>query len=157
MNLDIYDMAEDNLIDDLNKLLAQGVNVNTKDEFGYTALHYAISRKNKTIAMILLEHGADVTIQDDDGATPLDYAAEYNLYVVAEAILKKDPQALNIEDKHGNQPLWTATFNAKGNYEMIKQFMNFAPDVNHKNKHGKSPLDFAQQINDESLVNLLKY
>ncbi|MEM7362352.1 MAG: ankyrin repeat domain-containing protein [Bacteroidota bacterium] len=54
------------------------VDVNAKDEYGYTPLHWVASKNNKGIAEILLQHGADVNAKDKDGWTPLCFARELN-------------------------------------------------------------------------------
>jgi ankyrin repeat protein len=61
-----------------------------------------------------------------------------------------------LEDIYGNQALWTAVFNAKGNYTVVEAFLKFKQDVEHKNKYGKSPLDFAKQITDQFLIKILE-
>lgn len=50
--------------------------INTKDAFGFTALHYASSTNDVYIARILLNNGADdMALADDDDATPLHRAS----------------------------------------------------------------------------------
>ena len=49
-------------------------NINIKDEYGRTPLHFAARYENEEIAEILIEAGADVNIKDKDGQTPLYYA-----------------------------------------------------------------------------------
>ena len=131
------------------------VDINQVDEDGQNLLHEAVAFSNTLLGKELITRNIIVNQKDINSQTPLHYAANKKEIELA-ALILNDGGDLNIEDKHGNQPLWTAVFNAKGGYEMVKQFMSFNPDVNHKNQNGKSPLDFAQQINDQSLVNILK-
>ena len=129
--------------------------INQIDENGQNLLHEAVAFNNNLLGKELIARNIDVNHKDVNFQTPLHYAANNKETALAELILNSGGN-LNIEDKYGNQPLWTAVFNAKGDYEIVKLLMNFKPDVNHKNLHGKSPLDFAQQINDQALVNILK-
>ena len=46
----------------VNHLLRKGVNINSNDEFGRTALNYAIIRGNREVSEFLIQHGADVSI-----------------------------------------------------------------------------------------------
>ncbi|MBD9354551.1 ankyrin repeat domain-containing protein [Methylomonas albis] len=96
----------------------------------------------------------DVNHRDIKARTSLHYAANHKVLEIAELILNSGG-ALNIENDYGNQPTWTALFNARGNYEIVKCFLKFKPDIRHKNRAGRSPLDFANQINYRVLVNNL--
>ena len=50
------------------------VHINYQDQYGKSALMYAISAKHYTIVNYLLTRGADVRLQDNDGKTPLMHA-----------------------------------------------------------------------------------
>lgn len=80
-------------------------------------------------------------------------AAYFNLEI-AELLLQKKAQ-INIIDKYGNNPLWVAVFNAHGDYRMVKLFLKYNANIQNKNRANRSPLDFAKQINDLDLVNIL--
>ena len=60
----------------VEKLLDEGVDVNTKYRYGATALSYACDRGNIEVVKVLLAHGADVNVEDTFyHATPLNWAA----------------------------------------------------------------------------------
>jgi ankyrin repeat protein len=52
----------------------------------------------------------------------------------------------NLHDIHGNDPLWTAIMNSRGKMDIIELLLDAGADSNHKNKHGRSPLDMASTI-----------
>ena len=54
-------------------LIRQGADVNAKDEYGLTPLHFAAAKD--AAAVVLLEHGADVNAKSNKGATTLHGAA----------------------------------------------------------------------------------
>jgi len=60
----------------LEKMLAvnPSLDVNQKDEFGYTALHMACDRGNLAIVKVLLKRGVDLTLKDQDNFTALELA-----------------------------------------------------------------------------------
>jgi len=52
--------------------------INSKNDEGKTALHYAIERNKPEVVKLLLEYGADLNIEDPKGSTPLDYTTRTN-------------------------------------------------------------------------------
>ena len=152
----LHKIARTNEVGAVSGAIEGGADVNEKDKFGTTALHYSISEANHDITRLLLEHGADVTIVDDRGATALHYAVEYNACDVAEALLKRNDKVLEIADKHGNQPLWTAVFNARGSYEMVNLLLGYGADATRKNNVDTSPLDLAKRMGDDALAEILE-
>jgi ankyrin repeat protein len=99
----------------------------------------------------------DVNAQTTTGSTPLHYAAAHSNTNAARLILSHGGD-VTIADKHGNTPLWTAVFNARGKYELVELLLQHgaAQVATRKNLHGKSPLDFATQIGDAHLMQLLQ-
>ncbi|KAH7104293.1 ankyrin [Auriculariales sp. MPI-PUGE-AT-0066] len=62
-------------INRLRGLLESGtVDVNSKDEYGFTPLHLAADRGLEPAARLLLDHKADPLVQDPDGETALSLA-----------------------------------------------------------------------------------
>jgi len=53
---------------------SQGLDIDARDEYGYTALHLATDRGNIATVELLLKHGADRTLKDSDGYTAADLA-----------------------------------------------------------------------------------
>ena len=61
------------------ELIKAGVDVNnTKDCYGWTALHYAAYDGLLVVCKLLLDHGADVNARNARGCTPLSYAEHLN-------------------------------------------------------------------------------
>ena len=154
MKKDMSFLAEYNKLDEVKKLIQEGADVNKKDEFGYTPLQKALANEHDEMAELLLNNGADTSIQDNDGNTALHYAYVWNMTDIAKKIIDMFPETLSIENKYGNQPLWTAVMNAKIPEEDIKYLLKKGADRNHKNKTGSSTLDLVKSYNIDEFTKL---
>lgn len=95
-----------NFVDDLNREIAEGLDINEPDEAGQTPLHHACIHNSLDSARILLAAGADVNPQDQWGNAPLWYAVFSNDSTVEMVRLLVDHGAdPAIENNKGNSPL----------------------------------------------------
>lgn len=130
--------------------------INKKYKNGSSLLHFAISGKQFDIALFLIKNGIDINMTNSDGQTALHLICINQNLDIAKELLQNGID-INVRDKYGNNAIWTAVFNCKGkNYDMVKLLKNYNADINNKNNVNKSPLDFAKQINDDILINLLE-
>ena len=66
-------------VDETRRLIEDGINVNTQNEYGYTALMYAVMNNNIRMVQELIRAGADVNVQGSvDGMTALIMCLMYN-------------------------------------------------------------------------------
>ena len=74
-------------------ILANGererIEVNAKDQYGYTALHYAAQSGLRKCIEYLVAHGADVFLENHDGLTPCDLAVREGQHHVAQFLESK--------------------------------------------------------------------
>ncbi len=134
--------------------LIKNNNVNILDGDDQTPLMYSIIYNKKEVFNWLLQQNVDVNICDRNGRTALEYAVQDNHINYAKTLLEEGAKA-SIKDGYGNTPLWRATFNSRGNYELVKLLVSYGADPQSKNNSGMSPLDFATQIDDAELINIL--
>ena len=124
------------------------------NKYKQNLLQEAIAACKNDIAKDLINRNIDLNHQDSNGQTPLHYCAQYLNIEIARLLLSKNAD-INIEDAYGNNPLWTAVFNARGDYRMVELFIEYNANIYHLNKSGRSSLDFAKQIDDTKLVQIL--
>ena len=54
------------------------IDVNAKDEYGNTALHFAVMRNDVKLMKYLLKHGARIDVKNTFGESPMSLAVEYD-------------------------------------------------------------------------------
>lgn len=137
------------------RVLFSSIDINILNENSQNLLHEAIAFSNDEILEDLIKYGIQLNQQDYNGQTPLHYAAAHSNLVAVKMLLSNGSDT-NICDNYGNTPLWTATFNARGKYDIVRLIRAAGGNPENKNKHGKSAVDFAVQINDKQLENILR-
>ena len=91
---------------EVQECLNAGADVNTRDEYGNTPLHWATrySDISAPITVALIEAGADVNAQDDEGKTPLhEAAARSGGRAIIEALIEAGADA-TVRDDEGKTP-----------------------------------------------------
>jgi ankyrin repeat protein len=89
-------------IEAVRKHLAAGTDVNAKDKYGSTPLHWATREGHKEIAELLIEKGADVNAKNVNGFMPLDLAIKFKQTKTADLLRKhggKTGEELKAEGK----------------------------------------------------------
>ena len=74
----LHEAIRDHKLQEVQRLVAKGVDLDAQDSRGQTALHYAVSRDYVNLAQLLLAHGARPDMADALGDTPLHTAARYS-------------------------------------------------------------------------------
>jgi len=149
----IFSIVRNGLYEQYLKLITN-IDVNCQNEYGQNLLQEAIVSNMDEIAIDLVKKKINVNHQDGKGLSPLHYCAQYCNIRIAKLLLKNNAN-VNISDSYGNNPLWTAVFSARGNYQMVKLFVKYGADAYNKNKASRSPIDFAEQIEDSDMVKIL--
>ena len=149
----IFSIVRNGLYEQYLKLIAS-FDINCQNEYGQNLLQEAIESNMDKIAIDLVNRKINVNHQDNKGFSSLHYCAQYHNMRIAELLLKHNAN-VNIADSYGNNPLWTAVFNARDNYQMVELLIKYGADAHNKNKASRSPIDFAAQIEDDYMLRIL--
>lgn len=115
------DAAQRGDVSDVVNMLNTGMPVDSRDGFGWTALHLASFSNRTYIVRVLLQRGADVNVRNVDGMTPLHRAAGWNSTEVIKVLLEHGASR-NIRNNKGRRPVDLARrYNRKEAVRLLNQ------------------------------------
>ncbi|KAK3514428.1 hypothetical protein QTP70_018242 [Hemibagrus guttatus] len=119
-------------------LSAASVDVNCKDDGGWTPITWATENLHTEQAKLLIARGADIHMRDKEENICLHWAAFAGCTDIAQLLLenRSDLHAMNI---HGDTPLHVAV--RQNQLDCVMLFLSRGADVNLKNKDGETPLN----------------
>lgn len=133
--------------------LHRGVDINTSNKFGSTALHLAARTGRPVITEWLIKMGAQVNKLNKDGQTPFFYAAYCGQLNIMKILVKNGADINQKELEYGWTPIHGA---ARGGYtDAIIYLLENGADVNSRKKDGKTPLILAVIYDRPSIAHLL--
>ena len=105
---------EREIIDLLQKLIDEEINLNYRDEMGFSVLHYAVDEGNFKICEILIKTNLiDVNLKSlNEGKTPLHISCQNGYFDISKLLLLNNAE-INISDNERNTPLH---YSIQGNY-----------------------------------------
>lgn len=136
------------------KKLLKETGVDACDGYLRTALLWAAFYNNLALLDWLLANGAAINHQDRNGYSALHFAAQEKRYDAARMLLEKGA-VLDIPDKYGNTPLWTAIFNSKDDIQLVRLFIAHGANPDHLNAARKTPRQLARTFGEPELLALL--
>lgn len=141
----------------LSIFLNRGVDINTGDGTGATALHYAsldegYHCRNKIDD--LLNFGADLEARDKAGQTPLHHAARRGKKSDGVKRLLEAGAEVNARDEKGATPLHMAA--ARGDADVIRILIGAGADIHAQTRDGKNVWDFAVEFGQDYQAQCLK-
>ena len=153
LNRELREAAIDNNIAALTVLLAQGAEIEAKDDQGYTALHWAARNGCAEALEFLLENAADPDSKSDISWTPLHLAAiEGHLYC-ARLLINADA-TIDAPDSTGLTPLQIAALNGRDG--MCEYLIRKGANLEHKDDDGCTAQDHAQAASHQAVIALLQ-
>lgn len=149
----LHDAAERGDLEQLKRLIAQGSDVNARDENEATPLHWAVYRGHITVARLLIAHGADVYANEHPFcAVPGQVASTAGDSTLTQ--LPNPPSAnINENTDNGVTPLhWAA---AGGYRAAVVLLISEGANVNAKTNESITPLQTATGMGHKNIVELL--
>lgn len=152
--ISIHEAALNGLAADVEKALNSGIDINSRDEDGRTALMYAAYNGHSAIMEKLIGKGASVNLTDNYGRTALMFAAS-GPYPESVRVLLKNQADPNLVDKeeHFTALMYAA---AEGQTEVAKILLTFKADPKLKDIDGDNALTFARNNGHNEIVTLLQ-
>lgn len=165
-------VAVSNYNDVIDFLISNNVDVNKKDSYGNTFLHYAskINSRNSYNALKYLIGNYDLVKKDtfnsinNDGMSVL-VSFLYNLkskneYKVKDIVLflldtdKFTKNTLNLEDNYGMTPLILCVINDYP--ELVNELIKMGANPYIKNKNGDSAFDIAKKQKNKKIISIIE-
>lgn len=132
--------------------LSSGVDIDTRDEHGWTPLMISTFNGREEVATLLIRSGADVHAKDTAGYGPLHWAA-FNGYSSVIKLLLEKRAKVNERSNHGWTPLLQAA--TRGHLLAAGQLIAGGADVNLPSSDGWTPLHKAAANGHIEMVKLL--
>lgn len=148
---------------EIDRLVAEGAHIGTKDDTGNTFLHWAASaagnpqQQVETMRHLVTRHNMDIYVRDNDGSTTL-HTAAVNGKNSAMAYLLEQGIDVNSVDANGYTPLHLAAW--MGHLDSVIFLVANGADVSAKTKDGridsgKTPLDLASEYKHDAVRDYL--
>jgi ankyrin repeat protein len=160
----------------VKKYLANGANINARNELGETSLHAAAFNNRINIVQLLLDNGSKINSEDNNGYTPIDMArgevsvllgkrggkGNYRTEPITEATQPEPPIVKAPEISIQPEPPTAKALDIsihkaarEGNIEAVKQHLAAGADVNVKDNMVRTPLHRASTRGHKEIVELL--
>ena len=149
----IFSAAFEGHVDVVSELLEQQmVDVNKKDSYNSTALHWAVEGGHYPMIQLLLEKGADVNLRDELGRTALHWAASKGDEIIVQLLLEKGSN-VKATDTDGKTALHQAA--ANGHEVVVQLLLEKGSNIKAMNGLGQTVLHRAAAHGHKAVVQLL--
>jgi len=143
------------LIGDLarvKRLIDQGIDVDTKDKFGWAPLYWAACTGQRDVAEFLVAKGADVNAKTDSNRTALHQAGRSGARELAELLISNGAD-VNATTNNADTPLHLAA--ETGHRDVVELLIVKGADINVKDKTGGTPLHNATKVGHKEVGEIL--
>ncbi len=137
LNAKLLEAAETGKLRLIEKLLAEGADVKSTNEYGRTPFIAAVAHGYNKAAKLLLEHGSDVKALEKRGASALYYAAGTGTPELVRMLLAAGAD-IHQKFDNGEEPLAEAA--VCGNIEAAQLLLEAGADINARSRYLSTPL-----------------
>ena len=124
-----------------NDILNRGININAKNLYGDSPLHFATQFQNHGAMDFLIKKGSELNMHNSNGSNPL-YASAHNYDEYAFNMLLEAGAEINSINKYGNNIIHLLILNENTDGYFYNEILKINPKlVNLKNKKGQTPKD----------------
>jgi ankyrin repeat protein len=170
----LFAAARQGDLDAIKTLFAKGVNVNALNTTGATALHVAAGAGQREACEFLVKSGADVAAKDSWGKTPLHYAvasrhADATAFLIIkgkwagtyeeeelEKVKRLLSQGMDVDAKGLGDKTLLHYAARTGYLHVAALLVGYGADMNTRNARNQTPLQFARQRRNASVILLLE-
>jgi hypothetical protein len=136
----------------IHVFLSAGIDLEVKDERGWTPLMIAAANGQEKLTQLLIHSGARLTARDVNGFTPLHWAAFKGMSTIVELLLSKEVD-IDSQSKFKWTPLMQAC--TKGHMEVCSILVSAGANVDLANSDGLTALQMATSKGFHGIVELL--
>jgi len=129
----------------VREMLRRGVDVDSRDARGRTAVTAAVYADDLELVRALIETGADVDVQDEIRTNALLATGEMGNAEILRAVLRADPD-LTRTNRFGGTALIPAS--DRGHVDVVRELVRTAIDLDHVNNLGWTALLEAVLLGD---------
>ncbi|WP_428910638.1 M48 family metallopeptidase [Niallia sp. Krafla_26] len=126
----------------------------SEEEIIYPPVIQAVFDEDMDMLLQVVEEGADIDEKDSEGYTALQYAAMWGDVEATEWLIQNGAD-VNTTDNWGSTPLINAVYNA-ADVETVKILLENGANPTIQDSEGKTAYDYAVEIRDANLRDLLK-
>jgi ankyrin repeat protein len=132
-------------------IVTRGINVDSKDQYGETALMKAVVNRRREVTMFLLAKGADPNSRDDEGGTAIIDAASSSPAMVR--LLLDAGADVNAQDIRGETALLLAAY--WGNDESVRILIESGANIECRDVKGNTPIMNAAMNGQAEITRML--
>ena len=133
-------------------LLGQGVDVNSRTEWGFTHLQRAVFDGHTAVVEALLNHGANVNMVCQGYGTALHLAIREGHTAVVETLLNHEAN-VNMKCEGWGTALHTALH--EGHVAVVEMLLSYGANVNVKTSKGRTALQEAFYAGHNAVIDIL--